>query len=152
MPWLDRPASVYVRQEVTLHRLDEPMYLNAADPVSQNITLYEVWEVRITYAFDAQAATWGVASLVPAGYRKGARSSVRTEIRATSPELRDLAQRYCPDWIPDPSKPKLELPADDVWTEALDAAATAVENHSTTSRGHAERLRAIITGLTSPYA
>lgn len=151
MPWLEKPASVYVRQEVTLHRIDEPMHLNASDPISHNIALFEIWEVRITYAFDALAGKWTVATLVPVGYRKGQRSTTRTEIRATSPELRDLAERYRPDWIPDPSKPKLELPADDVWLEGLVAARTAIQSHPTVTRAMGARLYEVLTEIPNPY-
>lgn len=123
MPWLDRPAGVYTRFEVVLHRIDDPHVLHLQNPVSGMMTAYEVWEIRAVFVFDAQGARWEVATVKPFGYRKGQRNAPRVEIQGTSPELRALVARYAPDWIPDPSKAKTWLPAEDVWDEVADAIA-----------------------------
>lgn len=125
MPWLERPAGVYTRFEVVLHRIDDPHTLTLQNPVSGLTTAYEVWEVRAMFVFDAASARWEVATVKPFGYRKGQRNAARVEIQGTSPELRQLVARYAPDWIPDPSKAKTWLPAEDVWDEVADAVETA---------------------------
>ena len=120
MPWLDRPAGVYTRYEVVLHRLDDPHVLHITNPVTHNQAAYDVWELRVVYVFDAGRGVWEVQSVKPFGYRKGIKNGPRVELQSTSQELRALAQRYAPDWVPDPSKARTELPAEDVWDEAAE--------------------------------
>ena len=119
MPWLPRPAGVYTRHEVVLHRLDDPMVLSITHPGSKLPTLYEAWELRLIYVFDAGKGRWEVQSVKPFGYRRHNSNGPRIEIQGTTPELRALAQMYAPSWIPDPSKAKIHLPAEDVFDEAL---------------------------------
>ena len=123
MVWLDRPAAVYTRFEVVLHKIDTPMLVQAILDGSAVPATFEVWEARFTYVFDAQSGTWSVAEHKLIGYRQSSRrhAGPRREIPVTNPEVRRLAQQYAPTWIPDPSKARLELPAEDVWDEAIAA-------------------------------
>lgn len=119
MPWLDRPASVQTRFEVVLHRLDDPMPLMVSHPNSNTMVTYDVWEVRIIYVFDAMQGRWEVQSTRPFGYRRAVRGQARVEIQGSNHEMRALAVRYAPDWIPEPSQAKMRLPAEDVWDEVV---------------------------------
>jgi len=121
MPWMERPAAVYARYEVVLHCIDAPHPLHTNDPVSGASKAYDVWELRILWAFDPLKGRWESVSVKPHGYRRGVRNGPRLEIPHTTPELRTLAAGYMPDWIPDPSKAQTWLPAEAVWDEAADA-------------------------------
>lgn len=128
MPWLERPASVYTRFEVVLHRLDDPMLVNASNGDRFSATrvetvTFEVWEARFTYVFDAARGKWDIATVKLFGYRRGGRTTgPRIEITAINAEVRELAQKHAPDWVPEPSQKRLHLPAEDVWDEAALAA------------------------------
>jgi hypothetical protein len=129
MVWLERPAGVYTRHEVVLHCIDNPHPVHATNPVTGREVAYDAWELRALFVFDAQAGRWELASARPFGYRRGVRNGPRVEIPSTTPELRRLAARYLPAWIPDPSKPRLHLPAEDVFDEAI-ALATQKTNRT----------------------
>ncbi|AYD87344.1 hypothetical protein SEA_VALENTINIPUFF_43 [Microbacterium phage ValentiniPuff] len=152
MPWLDRPASVQTRIEVVLHRLDDPMTLAITNPASKATTVYDVWEARLLYVFDAAAGRWEVVSVKPFGYRRGARHGVPIEIQGSSQQLRDLAKHYAPDWIPEPSQPKLRLPAEAVYDEALAAVDGALTTLPSMTRSMREKLLGVIaTHAANPY-
>lgn len=151
MPWLDRPAGVYTRHEVVLHRLDDPLVLSITHPGGKLPTLYEVWELRLQYVFDASHGKWEVQAVKPFGYRRHS-NTARIEIQGSSPEIRALAQKYAPDWIPDPSKARMELPAEDVWAEAANAIMNAIVRVPTMTKAMYARLdQAVRDAAPNPY-
>lgn len=117
--WLDRPAGVYTRHEVVLHRLDTPVLSVTTGDRGQQV-VYEIWEARIVYSFDAMSARWSVSIIEQMGNRKGNRMQ-RIAVPGRHVEVVQLAEKYMPDWVPDPSKKRLHLPAEDVWDECLKA-------------------------------
>jgi hypothetical protein len=123
MPWLERPAAVYMRYEVVVHRIDEPMIVRQQiDGRNAYEVIWEVREVRMMYVFDAHAGKWHVGSIDMMGYRRGARSASSWEkVPGRPTEVVRLAEKYQPDWVPDPSKARLHLPAEDVWDECASA-------------------------------
>lgn len=151
MPWLDRPAAVYTRYEVVLHRLDEPYVLSTQHPTTGNQVVYEVWELRMHHAFDAMQGRWEATSVKPFGYRKGQRGAPRQEIRGTSPEIRALAAKYAPDWIPDPAKPRLQLPAEDVFAEAKTMMTAAVTDMVGLTDAVRARMLRLVESISNPY-
>lgn len=113
MPWLERPAAVYTRFEVVLHCIDAPLIQRHDESV------YEIWEARIIYSFDAHEALWRVSIIDQLGNRRG--RNARIAVPGRHPDLVALAEKHQPEWIPDPSKKRLHLPAEAVWNEAVEA-------------------------------
>lgn len=116
--WLERPAGVYTRHEVVLHRLDNPLITTSQAPGQSVAATYEIWEARIVYSFDAHSARWSVSTIEQNGNRRHAKTQ-RIQVPGRHPEIVALAEKYKPDWIPDPSKARLHLPAEDVWDECM---------------------------------
>lgn len=109
MPWIETPASLYVREEVVVHRIDNPLLVRKQDPTSRHefIVTYEIWELRLHYLFDAAKGQWDFDRYQAFGYRQNGRSTgPRMEVDAMHPDYRELANYYAPRWIPDPAKPK----------------------------------------------
>lgn len=124
MPWLDKPAAVYVRHEVVLHRIDEPLIVH--DSTGSRPVAYECWSMTIVYSWWAEKGRWEVSRTEMLGNRKGQRGNQQISIPVGHPERHRLAEEHAPDWIPDPSKARLHLPAEDVWDEAVQKACDTV--------------------------
>lgn len=111
MPWLERPAAVYVDVEVVLHCVP-PVAVEKAGVV------YEVGEMRVEYRFDAATGRWSHRSSTAFGYRRSTRQGSRVETPLPTGHA-DLVRLHAPRWVPDPSKPVHKLTDDEVRTLAM---------------------------------